>query len=119
MRKKVMSSQASGQAATVELAERVELAELRGHGGGAALALGQGALLQGVQVGLSVQVGQAQASLAQLMALQAGVVFSLDRGVDTPLDLVVNGHVVGRGELVVVGDQFGVRVTEVAARSHG
>lgn len=114
-----MSSHASGQAATVELAERVELAELRGQAGGAPLALGQGALLQGVQVGLSVQVGQAQASLAQLMALQSGAVFTLDRAVDAPLDLVVNGQVVGRGELVVVGDQFGVRVTEVAPRSHG
>ena len=114
-----MSSHASGQAASVELAERVERAELRGHGGGAPLALGQGALLQGVQVGLTVQVGQAQASLAQLMELQAGAVFTLDRAVDAPLDLVVNGQVVGRGELVVVGDQFGVRVTEVAPRSHG
>ncbi|HEY0587263.1 MAG TPA: FliM/FliN family flagellar motor switch protein [Pseudoduganella sp.] len=113
-----MSSHASGQAATVELAERVELAELRNHGG-APLALGQGALLQGVQVGLSVQVGQAQASLAQLMELQSGAVFTLDRAVDAPLDLLVNGQLVGRGELVVVGDQFGVRVTEVAPRSHG
>lgn len=112
-----MSSKASGLAATVELAERVELAELRGRADGQPVALGGGALLDGVQVGLSVMVGQAQASLAALMALKSGTVFTLDRSVDTPLDLVVNGHVVGRGELVVVGDQFGVRVTEVAPQA--
>jgi flagellar motor switch protein FliN len=109
-----MSSNASGLAATVDLAERVELAELRSRADGQPLALGQGALLGGVQVGVSVMVGQVQASLAALMELKSGTVLPLDRQVDSPLDLVVNGHVVGRGELVVVGDQFGVRVTEIA-----
>lgn len=109
-----MSSNASGLAATVDLAERVELADLRGRADGQPVALGHGALLGGVQVGLSVMVGQAQASLAALLELKSGTVLPLDRQVDSPLDLIVNGLLVGRGELVVVGDQFGVRVTEVA-----
>ena len=45
----------------------------------------------------------------------AGKVITLDKQVDSPVDLCVNGRVVGRGTLVAVGDQFGVRVTEIDA----
>jgi flagellar motor switch protein FliN/FliY len=71
--------------------------------------------LDGVKVRVSVRVGGAETSVGQLAELKQGAVLTLDRMVEDPLDVLVDGHVVARGVLVAVGDQFGVRITEVAA----
>ena len=78
--------------------------------------------LESVPVKLSVRLGQAQLSVAELVALQHGAVLALDAMVDQPLDILVSSHVVARGNLVAVGDHFGVRICDVAdagSRSHG
>ena len=77
--------------------------------------LGQNtALLDSVKVRLSVVVGQAETTLGGLMGLKEAAVLKIDRHVDQPVDLLVNGEVVARGQLVAVDDNFGVRITEVA-----
>jgi flagellar motor switch protein FliN/FliY len=48
------------------------------------------------------------------MGLRESSVLKIDRGVDMPVDVVVNGSVVARGQLVVVDDNFGVRISEIA-----
>ncbi len=62
-----------------------------------------------VQVGL----GQADIEVEQLLAMQQGETVVLDREVDAPVDLLVNGLVVARGTLVAVGEHLGVRLTEL------
>src|SRR5688572_7414685 len=70
--------------------------------------------LGSVKVQVSVRVGGAETSVAELLELQQGAVLTLDRLVDEPLDVLVDGHVVARGTLVAVGEHFGVRITETA-----
>jgi flagellar motor switch protein FliN/FliY len=72
-------------------------------------------LVEHVRIQMTVSIGNADLSVADLFALDAGKVVPLDKQVDSPVDLCVNGRVVGRGTLVAVGDQFGVRVTEIDA----
>jgi flagellar motor switch protein FliN/FliY len=53
--------------------------------------------------------------VAELLEMKQGAVLVLDRAVEAPLDILVDGHVVARGTLVAVGEHFGVRITETAA----
>jgi flagellar motor switch protein FliN/FliY len=70
--------------------------------------------LGSVKVRVSVRVGGAQTTVAELLDLKQGAVLALDRLVDEPLDVLVDEHVVARGMLVAVGDNFGVRITQTA-----
>ena len=70
-------------------------------------------LVEHVKIRLTVSLGSAEVSVAELFALGVGNVVPLDKAVDAPVDLSVNGRIVGRGTLVAVGDQFGVRITEM------
>lgn len=67
-----------------------------------------------VQVGLTVVVGHTDTTIGALTGLQAGTVFKLDRTVDQPVDVLLDGQVIARGHLVAVDEQFGVIVSEVA-----
>jgi len=105
------SKHKTGGAAVTEL---VELAELAPVATGASLLGGNMRLLDGVQVQLSVMVGEARTTVGELMALKESSVLKIDRKADYPVDVVLNGSVVARGQLVVVDDNFGVRITEIA-----
>ncbi|MTV41464.1 FliM/FliN family flagellar motor switch protein [Duganella radicis] len=97
------------------VAELVDLAELAPPPpAGAALLGGNLRLLDGVQVSLNVMVGEAHTTVGELMALQASSLLKIDRKADYPVDVMLNGSVVARGQLVVVDDNFGVRITEIA-----
>lgn len=69
----------------------------------------------GVKANVSVLAGTAEASIGDLLSLKEGAVLQLDRAVNAPFDVVLGGHVLARGELVAVGDYFGVRICEVCA----
>lgn len=66
-----------------------------------------------VRVELSVEVGRTTMSLGEALALGPGSVVALDRMADQPVDLLVNGKLVARGEVVVIDSEYGLRVTEV------
>lgn len=66
-----------------------------------------------VRVELSVEIGRTSMSLGDALALGPGSVISLDRMADQPVDLLVNGKLVARGEVVVIDSEYGLRVTEV------
>lgn len=69
--------------------------------------------LLGVKVQLQVRVGSAAMTLGELLAARENQVLALDRGVDQPVDLVLEGRTVARGQLVAVDDCFAVRITEL------
>lgn len=71
-------------------------------------------LLQDVDVRLSVEVGGTNLKLRELLALGESSVIELDRFANELLDVLVNGTLIGRGEVVTVGDRFGIRITELA-----
>ena len=64
-------------------------------------------------VTLSLEVGRAQMSVGKLLRLSQGSVVELDRNAGEPLDVLVNGALVAHGEIVIVNDKFGIRLTDV------
>jgi flagellar motor switch protein FliN len=75
--------------------------------------------LTAVVVELAVEVGRTKMSLGQAMSLGPGSVVTLDRLADQPVDLLVNGKPIARGEVVVIDEQFGVRITDVVQSTAG
>ncbi len=72
-------------------------------------------VIMDVPVTLSLEVGRASMSVGELLNLTQGAVVELDRSAGDPLDVFVNGALVARGEIVVVNDKFGIRLTDVIA----
>ena len=72
-------------------------------------------LLQDVDVKLTVEIGSTNLSLRELLALGETSVIELDREANDLLDVFVNGTLIGRGEVVTVGDRFGVKMTELVS----
>ena len=74
-------------------------------------------VLQNIVVSLSIEVGRAQIKIKDLMRLTQGSVVELDRIAGEPLDLLVNNSIVAQGEIVLVNDRYGVRLTRVVPSS--
>lgn len=66
-----------------------------------------------VRISVSVEVGRVQMPVRQVMELGPGAVIELQRSASEPVEIHANGKCIGRGEIVVVGEQFGVRITEI------
>jgi flagellar motor switch protein FliN len=69
--------------------------------------------LREVPVGLTVEIGRARMTVGETLHLRPGSIIKLDRLAEEPLDLLVNGTRIARGEVVVIDEDFGLRITEV------
>ncbi len=74
-------------------------------------------LLHGVAMEVTVELGRTRLSVRELLALAPGDVLELDRAAGSPADLLVNGRLIARGEVVVVDEDFALRVTEIVAHA--
>ncbi|MEI7513864.1 MAG: flagellar motor switch protein FliN [Betaproteobacteria bacterium] len=74
-------------------------------------------VLQNISVTLSIEVGRAMIKIKDLMRLTQGSVVELDRIAGEPLDLLVNNTVVAQGEVVLVNERYGIRLTRVVPAS--
>ena len=72
-------------------------------------------LVLDVPVTVSLRVGNTRISIRELMRLVEGSIIELDRPAGEPMDVLVNGTLVAHGEIVVVTDKFGVRLTDVVS----
>ncbi len=92
--------------------------------GAQSVASGNGAQLDGrpgrsidflmdIPLELTVEIGRRSMTMGELIELTPGTVVELDHGSDENLDIVVNGKLVARGEAVMVGERYGVRVMEI------
>ena len=70
-------------------------------------------LLASVKVSMTVEVGSTQITLQELLRLNEGSVVELDRMAGDPLDILVNGTPIAKGEVVVVGEKFGIRFDSI------
>jgi flagellar motor switch protein FliN/FliY len=70
-------------------------------------------VLRNIPVTVSVEVGRATLKIGDLLRLAQGSVVELDRIAGEPLDLLVNNTVVAQGEVVLVNDRYGIRLTRV------
>ncbi len=64
-----------------------------------------------------MEVGRSQISIRNLLQLNQGSVVELDRVAGEPLDVLVNGTLIAHGEVVVVNDKFGIRLTDVISQT--
>ena len=70
-------------------------------------------IIQNVAVSISVEVGRASLRIRDLLRLSQGSVVELDRIAGEPIDVCVNNTVIARGEVVLVNERYGVRLTQV------
>ena len=71
-------------------------------------------LLHGVDMEVTVEIGRTRMTVRELLDLSPGAVLELDRAAGSPADLLVNGRLIARGEVVVIDEDFGLRITEIA-----
>lgn len=69
-----------------------------------------------IPVTLSMEIGRTRMRIAELLELKSGSVVDLQKTVDEPLDVLVNGTLVAHGEAVVVDGRFGIRLTDVVSK---
>ena len=70
-------------------------------------------VLENIDVKLTVEVGGAEIKLRELLRINEGSVIELERLAGDPLDILANGTIIAKGEVVMIGERFGVRFTEV------
>lgn len=104
------------------MSEKLELEQLPALAGEHHLpAAGGGAgdlrRLSAVPVDLSVEMGRTRMTVGETLELRQGSIITLNRMAGEPVDLLVNGTPIARGEVVVIDEQFGLRVTEVLGQS--
>ena len=76
-------------------------------------------LLRDVEVEITLEIGRRRTRIADVLKLAPGQTLALSKAAGEPLDLYVNGRLLGRGEAVVVGDRYGVRITELVSAETG
>lgn len=92
--------------------------EKRPSAGGAAAAAGNNSVIFGIPVEVQIVLGSTEMPVSELMALQKGSTVALDRRIGEPVDVVVNGRRIARGEITVLESdpsRFGIRLTEIVA----
>ena len=70
-------------------------------------------ILENIDVKLTVEVGGAEIKLRDLLRVNEGSVIELERLAGDPLDILANGTIIAKGEVVMIGERFGIRFTEV------
>jgi flagellar motor switch protein FliN/FliY len=70
-------------------------------------------LLHDVEMEVTAELGRTRMSVRELLSLTPGTVVELDRAAGAPADLLVNGRLIARGEVVVIDENFGIRITEI------
>lgn len=73
--------------------------------------------LQNVPVELAVEIGRTRMTIGDALALGPGSIVTVGRLAGDPVDLLVNGRVIARGEVIAIDEELGLRITEIAAAS--
>ncbi len=100
-----------------EEAEAAELAELSDDSGSVGSDKENLDAILDIPVTISMEVGRSHISIRNLLQLNQGSVVELDRIAGEPLDVMVNGTLIAHGEVVVVNDKFGIRLTDVISQT--
>ena len=66
-----------------------------------------------VPLNVTVEIGKTKKKMREIMDFSQGTVIDLEKQAGAPVDIVVNGQLVARGDVVVIDDNFGVRITEI------
>ncbi|MCX7658640.1 MAG: flagellar motor switch protein FliN, partial [Oscillospiraceae bacterium] len=69
--------------------------------------------LMGVPLNISVEIGSTKRKVKEILEFTQGTIIELERQAGAPVDVIVNGHLIARGDVVVIEDNFAVRITEI------
>lgn len=70
-------------------------------------------LLMGIPLDVTVELGSTSKKVKEILEFQQGTIIELERQAGAPVDVIVNGHLIAKGDVVVIGDNFAVRITEI------
>ncbi len=73
-------------------------------------------VLHDVEMGVTVELGRTRMQLRDILTVAPGSVIELDRAASAPVDVLVNGTLIARGEVVVIDEEFGIRITEIVGQ---
>ncbi len=114
---------ASGMVAVMDAEELVATLETAGpdrsemhqenDGSGGLLSLG---MLRDVPLEVSAELGRTRLSVSEVLQLRVGSIIELDRAAGAPVDVIVNGASIAKGEVVVIDEEYGVRITDIIGR---
>ncbi|RMI00525.1 flagellar motor switch protein FliN, partial [Cellulomonas triticagri] len=76
-------------------------------------------VLYDVEMTLTAELGRTKLPVRQVLELTPGAVLELDRAAGSPADVMVNGRLIARGEVVVIDEEFGIRITEIVRGEDG
>ena len=76
-------------------------------------------LLMGVSLEISVEIGRTKGMVKDILEYTKGTLVVLDKLAGDPVDLYVNGRCIARGDVVVVDDNFGIRISEIVKNPNG
>ncbi|WP_438864945.1 flagellar motor switch protein FliN [Neptunicella sp.] len=114
-----MAEQADAEAAEAEGGDDVQVAEYDELKEDANISVEEKRKLDSIldiPVTISMEVGRSHISIRNLLQLNQGSVVELDRVAGEPLDVLINGTLIAHGEVVVVNDKFGIRLTDVISQ---
>lgn len=75
-------------------------------------------VLKDVEVEVTLEIGRRRMRIADVLKMSTGQTIELSKAAGEPIDIFVNGQLLGRGEAVVIGDRYGVRITELLSGEH-
>jgi len=70
-----------------------------------------------IPVNMTIELGRTRMTIKDLLNLSQGAIVALDGWVGEPLDILINGYLIAQGEIVVVSDKFGIRITDIITLS--
>jgi len=88
------------------------------NGVGAPLLNGNIDLLMDVPLNVTVEIGKTRRKMREIMEFAQGTIIDLEKQAGAPVDVVVNGQLIARGDVVVIDDNFGVRITEIVGNAN-
>lgn len=88
------------------------------NGGGAPLLNGNIDLLMDVPLNVTIEIGKTRRKMRDIMEFTQGTIIDLEKQAGAPVDVVVNGQLIARGDVVVIDDNFGVRITEIIGNTN-
>jgi len=112
-----MQEQVVAEAATAEIAQPASFQSFDSSGGPKTTSMNDFDLILDIPVQLTVELGRTKISIRNLLQLAHGSVVELDALAGEPMDVLVNGTLIAQGEVVVVNDKFGIRLTDIITPS--
>lgn len=112
-----MAEQVTSEAADAQSAQPANIFPSFGGGGNASGMLNELDMILDIPVQIAVELGRTKITIKNLLQLAHGSVVELDAMAGEPMDVLVNGTLIAQGEVVVVNDKFGIRLTDIITPS--